>query len=95
MLNYIIRRILLIIPTLLVVSLISFIVIDLPEGDYIDSYVASLELSGADMSLEAIESLRQRYGLDQPLPVRYFKWISGIVLHGDWGHSFAYSMPSL
>ena len=93
MLTYIIRRVLLIIPTLLIVSLISFIVIDLPEGDYIDSYVASLEISGADMSQEAIESLRQRYGLDQPLPVRYFKWISGIILHGDWGHSFAYSMP--
>jgi len=93
MLSYIVRRILLMIPTLVVVSLISFIVIDLPEGDYIDSYVASLELSGADVSQEAIESLRRRYGLDQPLPVRYFKWISGIVLRGDWGHSFAYAKP--
>lgn len=93
MLSYIIRRILLIVPTLIVVSLISFVVIDLPEGDYIDSYVAGLELSGADLTQEAIESLRHRYGLDQPLPVRYFKWISGIVLHNDWGHSFAYSAP--
>jgi peptide/nickel transport system permease protein len=93
MLGYIFRRILLMIPTLVVVSLISFLVIDLPEGDYIDSYVASLRQSGADVSEEAIETLRHRYGLDQPLFVRYYKWIGGIVLQGDWGHSFAYAKP--
>jgi peptide/nickel transport system permease protein len=93
MLNYIIRRVLLIIPTLFIVSLIAFVVIDLPEGDYIDSYVASLEQSGADVTQEAIDSLRRRYGLDQPLFVRYSKWIGGIVLRGDWGFSFAYAKP--
>ncbi len=73
--------------------MISFVVIDLPEGDYIDSYVTGFGSAGADVTQETIESLRHRYGLDQPLPVRYFKWISGIVLRNDWGHSFAYSKP--
>lgn len=92
MLSYIARRILYMIPTLLIISVISFTLIQLPPGDYLTSYLIELELKGemADQSL--IDSLTKRYGLDQPVYVQYFKWTKGIF-QGDFGRSFEWNMP--
>ena len=88
MVSYLLRRILGLIPTLLLVSVVAFAVIQLPPGDFVTSYVSNLAMQGDTVSQDALEGLRASYGLDQPLPVQYFKWISRILLHGDFGISF-------
>ncbi len=92
MVSYIIRRLLLIIPTLLVISLLVFIIIELPPGDYIESYIAQLEAQGETADLQLLEFLRHQYGLDRPAYERYFRWVTGMV-QGDFGFSFEYRMP--
>ncbi|MEE9316924.1 MAG: ABC transporter permease [Rhodospirillales bacterium] len=92
MISYIIRRILLMIPTMLVISLLVFIIIELPPGDYIESYVAQLEAQGESANPQLLEFLRQQYGLDQPAYERYLRWVGG-MLHGDFGYSFEYRLP--
>jgi peptide/nickel transport system permease protein len=79
-------------PLLLLVSVLAFVIIQLPPGDYLTTYVASLQASGEDVNLARVERLRQEYGLDQPLYVQYFKWTGGI-LRGDLGRSFIYNRP--
>jgi peptide/nickel transport system permease protein len=93
MLGYILRRVLLMIPTLLVISLISFFIIQLPPGDFLTSYAAQLRSQGDTIDQEAIENLRERYGLGQPIYVQYYKWMSGIFLRGDWGQSMEWQKP--
>ncbi len=92
MLTFIMRRILLMIPTLIAVSVISFVIIQVPLGDYVSDYVAQLEMWGDIVDQEAIEALRARYGVDQPLYVRYFKWIRNL-LRGDLGMSMQWNQP--
>jgi len=92
MLSYIARRILYMIPTLLVISVISFTLIQLPPGDYLTSYIARLTETGESVDEAMIVSLQKRYGLDQPIYVQYFMWIKG-VLQGDFGQSFEWNMP--
>jgi len=80
------------ITTLFFVSVIGFIIISLPEGTYIDGYIARLQQQGTGTSQEQIDAVMQRYGLDQPIYVQYWKWISGFV-RGDFGRSFEYDVP--
>jgi peptide/nickel transport system permease protein len=93
MLRYIGRRILYMIPTLIVVSIVAFLIIQLPPGNYMDSLVATLDAQGVELDAAQLELLRQRYGLDQPIYVQYWKWITGIVLRGDFGFSFQWNQP--
>jgi peptide/nickel transport system permease protein len=93
MLGYILRRILLMIPTLFIISIISFVIIQLPPGDFLTSYAAQLSSQGDTIDAQALEALTERYGLGQPIHVQYFKWISGIVLRGDWGQSMEWQKP--
>ncbi len=93
MFAYIARRILIMIPMLFLISIISFVAIQLPPGDFMTSYVAGLRSMGDNIDQEAIDSLRERYGLGQPIHVQYFKWISGIILRGDWGQSMEWQRP--
>ena len=93
MLGYIVRRVLLMIPTLFVISVISFIALQLPPGDYLTSYAAQLSTTGEYIDQEALDSLRERYGLGEPAYVQYGKWIYGIVTRGDWGQSMEWMMP--
>ena len=93
MLVYIIRRILMLIPILLLVSFIAFFVIELPPGDWVTTYVSQLRASGIELSSQEAQRLSQLYGFDQPTYVRYFKWISGIVTRGDFGWSFQWGKP--
>jgi peptide/nickel transport system permease protein len=92
MLDYIVRRILLMVPTLFVISVLSFAIIQLPPGDYLTSYMANLSQMGEQSSQEVVEALRVRYGLDKPVYIQYLKWIGG-VLRGDLGQSFIYRQP--
>ncbi len=93
MLGYILRRIGIMIPTLFIISIITFAVIQLPPGDFLTSYVMQLRSQGDNIQEDAIQAMRDRYGLGQPLPVQYGKWIWGIITQGDWGQSMEFQKP--
>ena len=90
MIWYIARRIVYLIPTLFIVSIIAFAVIQLPPGDFLASLISSA-VETVDQA--QVDALRQRYGLDEPIYVQYWKWISGIILRGDFGDSFEWNRP--
>ena len=92
MLEYLGRRILLLIPTLIVVSIMSFVLIQLPPGDYLTTYIASLEAGGQIVQEDEIEALKRQYGLDQPMLMQYLKWIRN-MLQGDFGMSLEWQRP--
>lgn len=88
MTRYLLRRLALAIPTLFLISFVSFAVIELPRGDFLDQKVAELEQVRGDATARLrAEELRVRYGLDRPFLVRYGKWIAGMPF-GDFGESF-------
>ena len=93
MIGFLLRRFLLFIPTVFVISIVTFILIQLPPGDYVSAYAAELEASGQKADEAVVEALRNRYGLDKPLYIQYFKWIGGILIRGDFGHSFQWNRP--
>ncbi len=93
MFAYIARRLLLMIPTLILVSIVSFVAIQLPPGDYLTSYASQLSSMGESADQEAINSLRERYGLGEPVYVQYGKWVYGIITRGDWGQSMEWQKP--
>lgn len=93
MLAYILRRVGVMIPTLVVISIITFIIIQLPPGDFLTSYAASLRAQGDVIDEQELEVMRDRYGLNQPIYVQYGKWIWGIVSRGDWGQSMSLQKP--
>ncbi len=93
MLQYISRRVLIMIPTLFVISLLSFGIIQLPPGDYLTFYVAELAAQGEEISQERLAQLERQYGLGRPWYVQYFLWISNILTEGDFGRSFTWSKP--
>jgi peptide/nickel transport system permease protein len=87
---FIARRLLLAVPTLVLISMISFVIIQLPPGDYLDEKIAQLEQQYGDASSMAqAEALRERYGLNLPLWKQYLTWVSGFA-RGDFGESFRY-----
>ena len=94
MIAYIARRILGMIPTLIVVSIITFIIIQLPPGDFFTTLQAEIAQSGGGQDKETVEKMQERYGLDQPLHVQYFRWVSGF-LQGDFGWSLEWNSPVL
>ena len=92
MIRYIFHRLVIMVPTLLAISVLVFIIIELPPGDYIESYIAELESQGETVDKDKIEFLRQEYGFDLPPHERYFHWVFGMV-QGDFGYSFEYRLP--
>jgi peptide/nickel transport system permease protein len=93
MLGYIIRRVLWMIPSLVAVSFLAFFLIQLPPGDYVTTYIATLAASNEIVDQRTAAELRERFGLEQPFIVQYWKWITGIVLRGDFGLSFEWQQP--
>lgn len=93
MLGYVGRRLLLFIPVLFVISLVSFIIIDAPAGDYLTSYIAEMQSQGVELTQGEQEALRQQYGLDEPVLVRYGVWMKNIIVDGDFGRSFGWNKP--
>lgn len=92
MLKYILWRVAVMMPTLLIISILVFAIIELPPGDYFESYIAEIKAQGEGVNLDQIEALRAEYGFDQPLIYRYLYWVTG-MLQGDFGYSFEYQLP--
>ena len=92
MLRYIAHRLLIMVPTLIAISFIVFVVIQLPPGDYLTTLIEELRELGEPADLKQIEALREEYGLDQPFLVQYAEWVFGLV-QGDLGYSFEYEQP--
>jgi peptide/nickel transport system permease protein len=80
------------IPTLLVISMLVFTIIQLPPGDFFESQITELRAAGETANIEDMEQLRREYGLDKPVAVQYVYWVAG-MLHGDFGYSFEYQLP--
>ncbi|MTH98955.1 ABC transporter permease [Roseibium sp. RKSG952] len=101
MLFYLVRRILTMIPTLIVISFLTFFIIELPVGDYISNQIAALKTSGESASIAKLEFLRQEFALDRPFFERYLIWIGAWpgphgfdgLLQGNWGWSFEFDKP--
>ena len=92
MIGYILRRIALMIPTLLIISALVFTLIELPPGDYFESYMAEQQAQGENVDQAQIEELKREYGFDRHPVERYFVWLAGLV-QGDLGYSFEYELP--
>ncbi|SIN83474.1 ABC transporter permease [Vannielia litorea] len=90
--GFILRRVLYMIPTVFLVSIVTFIIIQLPPGDYLDTLAAEMGEAGGD-NVAVVEQLRAQYGLGEPMYVQYWKWMTGILLEGDFGISFEKNVP--
>ena len=93
MFRFLAKRLVYAIPTLIAVSIIAFIIIQLPPGDYLTTLMADWASQGGAVEQGTVAAMRERYGLDQPMYIQYFKWMWGIVTAGDFGVSFEYGRP--
>jgi len=91
MVSYIVGRLLRMIPQILIITILAFIIIQLPPGDFLTERINRLKASGLTVDTAEVDRLTRMYGLDQPWYTQYFKWVSGIVLRGDFGYSFVFS----
>ncbi|MGC8779881.1 MAG: ABC transporter permease [Anaerolineae bacterium] len=91
MLLYLVRRVLMLIPILVLMSMVAFFLIQLPPGDYVSFRIQQLKMSGVEVSEDEAERLKIQFGLDKPPVARYIWWVSGIVLRGNWGWSLQWN----
>jgi len=92
MFRYFTQRLMVMIPTLAIISMLIFAIIQAPPGDYLETYVAELQSQGEAVDEEKIAFLRSTYGLDKPIYIQYLKWAGGLI-KGDLGYSFAHNLP--
>src|SRR5262245_52762120 len=92
MFRYFVQRLLVMIPTLIVISIAIFVIIQAPPGDWMETYIARLRADGEAVDPAKIEFYRKTYGFDLPFYLQYLKWAGGL-LQGDLGFSFEHSMP--
>lgn len=90
--RYLVKRLVYMLIVIAIISILSFVIIQLPPGDYLTTYVNTLESSGKEVTQRQVQALRERYGLGRPMYIQYWKWISDFV-HGDMGNSFIYNQP--
>ncbi|MDE0229625.1 MAG: ABC transporter permease, partial [Spirochaetaceae bacterium] len=93
MVGYIFGRILQVVPLLIALSIVSFLIIELPPGDYLTSLILRLEQSGKQLNDEEVLRLKKQYGLDRSAVVRYSMWMWNILSEGDFGRSFTWQRP--
>jgi peptide/nickel transport system permease protein len=93
MLGYITRRTIRLIPLLFLISVLVFIIIQLPPGDYVTLYIQHMKLLGMPTGLQEVKQLQELYGLNQPIYIQYLKWMENILLHGNLGFSFQWDKP--
>lgn len=93
MAKFIVRKLLIMILTVFLISFAVFYIITLPPGDFLTRYIGRLTAAGESVDPVMIAALREQYALDQPFHVQYWRWMSNIILHGDFGYSFTLSMP--
>ena len=91
MLNYILLRILRMIPQLLIISVVAWVIVQLPPGDFLTERLNRLRASGLTIDQSEVERLTKMYGLDQPYWSQYLKWMTGIITRGDFGYSFTFA----
>jgi peptide/nickel transport system permease protein len=91
--HFILRRLLMLVPFLFLVSALAFIIIQLPPGSFIDTYRRNLEAQGGTVNEAQLKALEVRYGLDKPVIVQYAIWTGNILSRGDFGNSFRYQRP--
>jgi peptide/nickel transport system permease protein len=91
-LSYVVRRLLLAVLTTWAISVLAFVIIQLPPGDYITSYIAQMTASGTVVSQEAADALREQYGLNKPVWVQYLRWMK-LVLSGNFGQALEWGKP--
>ena len=92
MLGYLIRRLLLALFTSWAISVLAFVIIQLPPGDFVDAYISNLSASGSGISADQAEQLRAEYALDQPIWVQYWRWMR-LMLRGDLGMAMEWQRP--
>ena len=92
MLKYTVRRFLYMLVIMVVMSAVSFVLIQLPPGDYLSSYIMQRQVSGDQLDRAEIEAMRRQYGLDLPMHVQYLFWVKS-MFRGDWGISFDWNQP--
>ena len=92
MTGYLLRRVLYMLLLLWVLTVVSFVIIQLPRGDYVTTVALRLASSGEEVSQQLLDNLRRRYGLDRPVHVQYLKWFFNL-LRGEFGHSFMLNKP--
>jgi peptide/nickel transport system permease protein len=90
MLNYILMRVLRMIPQLLIISVVAWVIVQLPPGDYLTEYISRLQASGLTVDSAEVERLTNMYGLDRPYWEQYARWMTGIITRGDFGYSFTF-----
>lgn len=93
MLAFIVRRLIMLIPILFAISLVSFITIELPPGDWVSYRIESLRASGVQVNDEEAARLEAMYGFDQPVYMRYLRWMKGILFDFNFGWSFQWDRP--
>ena len=93
MLNFLFRRVVYMAVTIVFISIIGFVLIQLPPGSALDAKIEQLRALGGETSQDQIRTLEERYGLRDPIQVKYWKWVSGVVTRGDFGQSFTYEQP--
>ncbi len=93
MTRFIIKKLCIMAITVTLISLAVFYIITLPPGDFLTNYIGRMTAAGEQVDPVMIQNLRDRYGLDKPFLVQYWRWFSNIILHGDFGYSFTKSMP--
>lgn len=93
MLQFILKRTLYMLPTLVAISIVSFAIINLPPGDFVDRLVAQRRTAGEAISPQEEADLRAFYRLNKSVPEQYVEWITNIVTRGDFGHSFRWNLP--
>ena len=92
MLTYIVRRVLLALLTTWAISILAFVIIQLPPGDYVTAYIAQMTASGTVVSQQLADALREQYGLDKPMWVQYVRWMK-LVVRGEFGMAMEWGKP--
>ncbi len=92
--SYLIKRLMLMLLLMVAITVTSFIIIQLPPGDFLTMHIEQLRAQGQNVTDDQIAALTAQYGLDQPMPVQFFKWVSGFA-RGDFGYSFAMNRPAI
>ena len=93
MVRFVIRKLCIMFLTVMLISLAVFYIITLPPGDFLTRYIGRMTAAGETVDPVMIENLRSQYALDRPFIVQYWRWVSNILFHGDFGYSFSLSMP--
>lgn len=89
---YVVRRVVYMLVTLVFVTVIGFALVELPPGSYLEFRIQELRRQGGNLTMDRIKALERRYGVNDPLPTKFWRWISGFI-HGDFGQSFQYDRP--